>query len=333
MARKKKHEEHENHERWLVSYADFITLLFAFFVVMYSISSLNEGKYRTLSDSIVSAFRSSQSAIAPIRLGKPTRPEVTDKSDIGNTKRVAVPVENPVTLPLRSMKDKQQATRSAADSPEKMMGEAMKELADQIEKAMAPLIEQDLVTVRSFRYWLEVEIKTNILFSSGSAELQSTALPVLRNLVAILGKYPNPVHVEGFTDNVPIKTVLYPSNWELSVARAMSVVHMFSNEGLDPGRLAAVGYGEHKPVAPNDTKEGRAKNRKVVLVIMADDKASRMRDANPSGNSPDITGPLSSSESVDPALRPEMHETNQAAAVVRDATTIPAKTNPRLPGG
>jgi len=333
MARKKKHEEHENHERWLVSYADFITLLFAFFVVMYSISSLNEGKYRTLSDSIVSAFRSSHTSIAPIRLGKPTKPEITDKRELGS-KQVAVPVDSPVSLPLRSMRDQQQANRSAANSPEKLMGEAMKEIADQIEKAMAPLIEQDLITVRRFRYWLEVEIKTNILFPSGSAELQSTALPVLRNLVAILGKYPNPIHVEGFTDNVPIKTVLYPSNWELSTARAMSVVHLFAGEGLDPGRLAAVGYGEHKPAAPNNTAEGRAKNRKVVLVIMADDRVSRAHDVDPSGKLPDITGSLPPSESADPTSHPETHEGSQAAAAVaQDAATIPAKAGPGLPGG
>lgn len=334
MARKKKHEEHENHERWLVSYADFITLLFAFFVVMYSISSLNEGKYRTLSDSIVSAFRSSHTAIAPIRLGKPTRPELTDKNQLGNARQVAVPVESPVTLPLRSMKDQQQASRSAANSPEKLMGEAMKEIADQVEKAMAPLIEQDLITVRRFRYWLEVEIKTNILFPSGSAELQTAALPVLRNLAAILKKYPNHMHVEGFTDNIPIKSVLYPSNWELSTARAMSVVHLFTREGLDPGRLAAVGYGEHKPTAPNNTEEGRAKNRKVVLVIMADDKASRVHDVDPSGKSPGITGSLPSSEPSDPATRPEANEVNRAAAsVAQDAATIPAKAGSRLPGG
>jgi len=334
MARKKKHEEHENHERWLVSYADFITLLFAFFVVMYSISSLNEGKYRTLSDSIVSAFRSSHTSIAPIRLGKPTKPELTDKTNLGNARQVAVPVESPVTLPLRSMKDQQQASRSGANSPEKLMGEAMKELADQIEKAMAPLIEQDLVTVRRFRYWLEVEIKTNILFPSGSSELQSAALPVLRDLVAILGKYPNPIHVEGFTDNIPIKTALYPSNWELSVARAMSVVHLFTREGLDPGRMAAVGYGEHKPVAANNTAEGRAKNRKVVLVIMADDKASRAHDVDPSGKSSDITGSISAPEPSDAPLRQDTNDANRAAASAgEDVATIPAKTNPRLPGG
>lgn len=304
MARKKKHEEHENHERWLVSYADFITLLFAFFVVMYSISAINEGKYRVLSEALEAAFRSNPKSMEPVEMGKPAKPDVLENRAMGRAQSVARSVTNPVALPLKTPISNPRQGRSAEETNAAHAGKAMKEIAEQVEKAMAPLIEKGLIQVRRFRFWLEVEIKTNILFPSGKAELQPAALPVLRSLAAILGKYPNPVHVEGFTDNVPIKTAQFPSNWELSVARATSVVHLLSREGLNPGRMAAVGYGEWKPVAPNDTEEGRAKNRKVVLVVLADENSGRHRDIDPSGTAPDAPGGLSTSGATPPPPPP-----------------------------
>ena len=287
MARKKKPEEHENHERWLVSYADFITLLFAFFVVMYSISAINEGKFRVLSEALVAAFHSNPKTLEPVQLGRPAKPDMLDNRELNRSQSVANAVRNPVALPLKMPPAPRSGSSSPDDSLEDRAGKAMKEIAEQVEKAMAPLIEKDLIQVRRFRFWLEIEIKTNILFPSGSAELQPAAPPVLKSLAVILSKHPNPIHVEGFTDNVPIKTALYPSNWELSTSRAMSVVHLFSRTGLNPQRLAAVGYGEFKPTAPNDTEEGRSKNRKVVLVVLADENTGRQRELESSPVAPD----------------------------------------------
>jgi chemotaxis protein MotB len=116
---------------------------------------------------------------------------------------------------------------------------------------------------------VEVEINTSLLYSSGSAELEDEAIPVLRDLAGILQRYPNQIQVEGFTDNLPINNYIFPSNWELSAARAAGVVHLFMRSGVQPDRMSAIGFGEFRPIADNISPEGRRKNRRVVLVIMS----------------------------------------------------------------
>lgn len=271
MARKKKHEEHENHERWLVSYADFITLLFAFFVVMYSISSVNEGKYRVLSDSMIAAFRAAPKSIEPVQAGKeaksPRDTTLEQRTDPNVIKRPPMPI------PRKTRDQQDKIDGKNASSPA-----VLKAMADQIERALAGLIAKDMVSVRRSDYWLEVEINTNILFSSGVSRLQSQAIPTLGEIAKILRDFPNPIRVEGFTDNLPINTLIFPSNWELSAARSASVVHLFMDSGISPARMAAIGYGEYRPVADNSTEDGRNKNRKVVIVILNDESSERIYD-------------------------------------------------------
>jgi len=281
MARKQRHEEHENHERWLVSYADFITLLFAFFVVMYSISSVNEGKYRVLSDSLMSAFRNPMRSLEPVQVGKLVRsPVATDAAP----SLVELPSFAPpmiLTKPVPPLETKSESEADAMpldqDAPPLDAKESAKllSIADDIKQALAPLIDQKIIEVRQQKWWLEIEIKTSILFASGSAQLERDAIPVLVKLADILSPFPNPVEVEGFTDNVPIKTLAYPSNWELSAARAASVVHVFTRYGIRPQRLLAIGYGEFRPAAENTTPGGRAQNRRVVIVVPANNKTRR----------------------------------------------------------
>ena len=256
MARRKPQQEHENHERWLVSYADFITLLFAFFVVMYSLSSVNEGKYRVLSESLQAAFRAPAKAMQPIQVGDIARSPVNTPKQLRNT-----PQAINIDFILESAEDKDLYARTK---------KTVKEMAKQLETAMSALIEDDLVSIRADELWIEVEIKTSILFPSGSARMDTRALPVLKRLANIIKNYPNKIHVEGFTDNVPINTRVFPSNWDLSAARAATVVRILAQDGLDPARLVAIGYGEHRPKADNTTPEGRNKIRRVVMTILAD---------------------------------------------------------------
>jgi chemotaxis protein MotB len=275
MARKKKHEEHENLERWLISYADFITLLFAFFVVMYSVSAVNEGKFRVLSESLMSAFRSQPKSPEPIQLGSPAKAlqvmqnpnhqiSATPSSRESDRKLINPPVQ----LPLPPIQSPMQADPAKALAAKQ--AQALKEMSDEIEKELGELIQRDLVTVRRTKIWMEVEIKTSILFPSGSAKLTPVSLPTLERVATVLKRYPNAIHVEGFTDNVPIQTSMYPSNWELSAARAASVVHLFTKHGVEPERLAATGFGEYRPAGDNKTADGRNANRRVVLVVLAD---------------------------------------------------------------
>ena len=280
MARKKKHEDHENHERWLVSYADFITLLFAFFVVMYSVSAVNEGKYRVLSDSLVAAFRSPAKSLDPVQMGNPMRAPPVPHQD-QNPMAPARPGTMPqLTKPIQ-VGDPVTRMAAAAEAQAKIDTErakAITQMAKEMEQALATLIDQDLVSVRRSKFWMEVEIKTSILFPSGSAQLAPSATDTLKKVAEILNRYPNPIHVEGFTDNKPIRTLAFPSNWELSAARAASVVRLFSSSGIKPERMAAIGYGEHQSIADNATPEGRNANRRVVLVVLADLGAHRLRD-------------------------------------------------------
>ncbi len=270
MARKKPHEEHENHERWLVSYADFITLLFAFFVVMYSISSVNEGKYRVLSDALVAAFRSSPKSLLPIQVGSPSKSPVvsTAQEDLRSPGLVKLPKmfisqneneEGKPRDPLIEEKFEEGGDRVV-----------LEKIADDVREALSELVKKGLITVHQEALWVEVEIRNSVLFPSGSAVLQASAVPVLEEVARILADHDNSIRVEGFTDNVPIHTVVYPSNWELSAARASSVVRLFMDNGISPQRMVAQGYGEYRPVASNDTPEGRAQNRRVVIVVLAD---------------------------------------------------------------
>lgn len=285
MARKKKHEEHENHERWLVSYADFITLLFAFFVVMYAISSVNEGKYRVLSDSLISAFKVAPKNMEPIQVGK-------EEKSPGAKDAISKPK---IPLPMLG-------------KGEGSDGKSLAKIASKIEQAMAGLIAKGLVSVKKSKLWLEVEINTNILFPSGSAHLQEEAKPALSEIAQILRDFPNPVRVEGFTDNKPINTVVFPSNWELSSARSSSVVHLFMDNGVSPERMAAVGYGEYKPFDDNTTEDGRNRNRKVVIVILNNYEIERVysqmnslekqkKDEGGSGSSGMVTNATTASHS------------------------------------
>jgi len=289
MARKKKHEEHENHERWLVSYADFITLLFAFFVMLYSISSVNEGKYRVLSDSLASAFRSQTKSVAPVQMSNPMQVPPIPHREEDSTTQVRPGFIPPLNAPIQVGTPVTRGSVSSAQAKlDASRATTMAQMAAELEKALALLIKKDLVSVRRSKHWMEVEIKTSILFPSGSAQIAPTAVTTLEKVAVILSRYPNPIHVEGFTDNKSIRTLAFPSNWELSAARAASVVHLFSGAGIQPERMAAIGYGEHQPVADNATAEGRNANRRVVLVVLADPSARRLRDqSQEAGQNPD----------------------------------------------
>ncbi len=255
MVRRRRQEVHVNQERWLISYADFITLLFAFFVVMYSISQVNDSKYRVLSDTFIEAFNqpsntqpisdekdniaSSTSIIAPIDLGHPTVTETTP-----------VEVEEPVAP------DEQVRT-----------SDELTQISDLVSEKFTQLITDQMIQVSSNELWLQIELKDSILFTSGSADTSEQAQKIFDEIADILKGYSNPVQVEGFTDNIPIKSVKYPTNWELSTARASAIVKYLASKGIAPERLSAVGYGEYQPVATNDTEQGRAQNRRVTIMV------------------------------------------------------------------
>ena len=262
MGRKKKPEEHVNHERWMVSYADFITLLFAFFVMMYSISIVNTGKFKVLSESLTAAFTDPARSLEPIQVGDLVRApaEMQDQS-----------FADPQPKPIRPVEMRQMA--KLVDVDPVLLDKASKqldEIQERVETAMAEMIDQGAITVQRSEYWIEIEMNSSVLFESGSSILYPRVVPILTQLGRVMIDFPNHVHVEGYTDTVPINTEMFPSNWELSGSRAATVVRLFEFTGVKPDRLAAIGYGEYYPVAENTNAEGRARNRRVVAVVLAE---------------------------------------------------------------
>lgn len=247
MPRRVSTELRINHERWLISYSDFITLLFAFFVVMYSVSQVNESKYRVLSDTLVQAFGTTPLVIDPIQVGDPRQSVRPDAIDLGKTK----------------------SGEEEGDGPFDRMAD-LPQLSDQFTQEFQDLIDDDLVQITSNELWLEITLKDSILFASGEVQVTEQARRIFEDISAVLAGYENPVQVEGHTDNQPVSSAQFPSNWELSAARAASVVKLLREQGIAPERLAAVAYGEFHPIAENDTPEGRAQNRRVALMIARD---------------------------------------------------------------
>ncbi len=302
MPRRRRHEEHLNHEAWAIPYGDLVTLLLAFFVVMYAISSVNEGKYRVLSDSLFAAFRGAPRTLQPVQVGEK---QVGSGADVKTTLVEQSMLEGQprsllAPVPVKTgMPDPSRAEAALINARQSARAKALQHVADQVARAMDSLVKANLVMVRRTDFWIEVEIKTDILFPSASAQLEPGAVGVIEKLGEALAPFPNPIRVEGHTDNLPIKTVAFFSNWELSAARAGSVVRVLASKGVDPGRLAVIGYGENRPTHSNDTPEGRNANRRVVVVILSTDTSSSAPGQNSETN-PEGTPPVTSTEGAAP---------------------------------
>jgi chemotaxis protein MotB len=239
------HQPHspDNLDRWLVSYADFITLLFAFFVVMYAISSVNEGKYKVFGASLIEAFGSH---------GQATPQPMTPLG------------EN--TVLLKSLVERRNAR--LAEQVRKQQ-ENMQRIAGNLNQVMAPLVSSGQVSVSQTSRGVVLEINASALFNQGEAEVQSASVKTLSEVAGILAPGDMDIEVEGYTDDVPIKTPRFPSNWELSSARASSVARLFIEHGVAAGHLTVVGAAANHPVAPNNTPEGRARNRRMTVTLMS----------------------------------------------------------------
>jgi chemotaxis protein MotB len=265
MSRKKKHEEHENHERWLVSYADFITLLFAVFVVLFAMSKLDITKAKALAESLQAAFD-----YEPTTQKNP-KPQ---SASIGLTAVTIVPQRPQISPADEEKKAKQR--------------ESMKAVAKSVQEALETLVKEGKVQVTETVHGITIEINASVLFETAKADLQKDSIEVLSTVAKIVADNPYQVQVEGHTDNQPIRSYVFPSNWELSSARASSVIRLFETNGVLGERMVAVGYADKRSVDSNDTPEGRAKNRRVVVMLLADTGANRTGTQGTGRLSPDV---------------------------------------------
>lgn len=242
MARKQRHEEHVNHERWLVSYADFITLLFAFFVVMFAVSQVDENKVGRFTESVQAA----------------TRWGLFDKS--GAQGVVGSGTKN----------DAPRAARAAESRGARKSGaQAIAALRARLEPRLRAAVDAGRIAVLESDRGLIVRLKEAAFFPSGSAEVHQQNDGDLQALGRWIRDLPNAVRIEGHTDSRPIRTAIYRSNWDLSAARAGSVLQVLVRDAqLPEARLSVAGYADRQPIAPNETEDGRRQNRRVDIVLL-----------------------------------------------------------------
>ena len=273
MSRKKKEaEEGPNHERWLVSYADFITLLFAFFTTLYAISTVDAQKMGKMVLSMKANFNNGDFNNGDFNSGSRT-PSLSEGAN-GNT---AIARETLQSLTMTSdlnLKDrtwKSIANLKASSAQKRVLSgeKALGRLKRSIETLLGADVLKGNVRTRLEPRGLVVSLGEGGVFDSGSDEIKSEGKALLDTLATSLVSIGNHLRVEGHTDNVPIKNSKFPSNWELSTARATAVIsYLIEKFGLDPETLSAAGYGEYRPTATNDTEEGKARNRRVDIVVL-----------------------------------------------------------------
>lgn len=257
MSRRKKHEDHVSHDRWLVSYADFITLLFAFFVVLYSSSQVDKRKMGRLALSIQVAFQ---------------------EMGVFDTSNTLIPLNDSEAIPFSQIQvvENTERTSDMTRFVQPMKGklspsinQPMKDIEAELQKALAPEIRQHVVELKARKEGLIVSLREIGFYVSGSATLRPSSKDAIDRLAAVLKTRTEAMRIEGHTDNVPIHNGRFQSNWELSTARASDLIKaLVENYGFESRRLSAAGYAEFRPVAPNTTADGRARNRRVDIVIL-----------------------------------------------------------------
>jgi len=263
MARAKKQAAPENHERWLVSYADFITLLFAFFVVMFASSQTDKSKAKQVSDSVREALENGgvPSAVREILGG------TVDEKGKGNAQ----------------MRGPGGAQRSQKETkpPAPEVGELLPSLQF-LSQELNEEIKSGKIELRLEPRGLVVSLREAAFFPSGGDSVDQGSLSSIQKVAGVLRTLPNPVRLEGHTDSVPIHTARFRNNWELSAARSITMLDVLSVKlQLPAGRFSVAGYADTAPVASNDDAEGRARNRRVDIVIL--NRLVAAPDAGPKG--------------------------------------------------
>ncbi|MFD0825004.1 flagellar motor protein MotB [Neobacillus sp. M.A.Huq-85] len=241
-SRRKLEEEHEDHidETWLIPYSDLLTLLLALFIVLFAASSINKSKYEAIMESFKNELSGTQVQNAQVGLSP-------SQTTVKQQKNAPVPVVQPETKTKDVELDK---------------------LKQKLEQYIKNNHLHATVTLQESKRGVEVSLKDVILFDPGKADLKKSSFKTLNDIVGLIRTVSNPISIEGHTDNVPIGNAAFASNWELSSARAVSVLHFFESKKVSDKRLQFTGYGEYKPLYPNNTKEHRQANRRVNIVIL-----------------------------------------------------------------
>lgn len=250
--------EHDDVHRWLVSYADYMTLLFALFVVLYAMAMVNEKPFDTVTESIGRVFQSSEDETKNKGEGKDILPVNSVESNVNLYGDAILEVDGPNIIDGKKV---------LSNIEQSDVGTQLESLEDQLHTALFDLVESGYAKLQVDGDWLEIELNSALLFPSGSASPTNAAKSILSVINDIIGDVTNFIRVRGYTDNQPIQNEVFSSNWELSVTRATTILRVLEELKINPARMAIEGYGQYYPNSPNNTEEGRAGNRRVVIAI------------------------------------------------------------------
>jgi chemotaxis protein MotB len=246
MKKKNQHGAHDNEERWLLTYADLITLLLGLFVILYAMSKIDAGKYAEIVNAMEGVFGSPKGVMA--------------------------------------------GSMGIVEPPVNVLQRERQRIVEEIQSALQAAMKDNMISVSENERGITVHIMEEMLYPSGSADLKNTSLTTLDSLAGVLRMLPNDIRVEGHTDDVPIRSPNFPSNWHLSVARAVNIgYYLIERHGLTASKVSVVGYAEYRPLVPNDTPENRARNRRVDIVIVTNtnhfnsDSQQKRSEADSSG--------------------------------------------------
>jgi chemotaxis protein MotB len=304
MAKKPKIPEHENHERWMVSYADLLTLLFALFVILYGFAMSNQTEVKSVIQGLIQSFSEmgfvtarpgSSVLVGNMGVDGSNSSANLSSSPTKDVPIVSAPVEggggvldfgastnfNTTNSPDAASGDNENQNAAnglssdsrseseilAQDLSEAVTGAPLDSIQQEIEQGLQELIQEKIITITRHESWLTIDMDSALLFPQGSATILNRLKPVLDRIASILGTVNNYIHIRGYTDDRNIADELYHSNWELSAARAISVLNYFEDRSIDPRRMAIEAYGKYSPFASNSTRRGREQNRKVVVAI------------------------------------------------------------------
>ena len=289
MAKKKKAEPPENHERWLLSYADFMTLLFALFVVLYGFAMSKQTEVKALVQGLIQSFTEmgfvtarpgstvlggnlgiqSSSDDSGISAASPnqviTIVQAPTQGGGGMLDTGQPPTQQPLPTKSSEMEIKEQLPLDSSTS--NSSGAPFESLEKEFNQSLEELVNAGLINIKSDENWLTIELSSGLIFPSGSATILLKAKPILNQIAKTLAPLKNYVRVRGYSDNIHIGNELYASNWELSAYRAISVLNSLSGDGIPPAQLGIEAYGEFSPFASNSTERGREVNRKVVIAV------------------------------------------------------------------
>lgn len=258
LRKRRQYVEDENVHRWLVSYADYMTLLFALFVVLYAMAMVNEKPFETITESVGRVFQANEEQ--PKNRGHGD--DILDVNTSKTNKRLygngLLEEAGPQLL---------EGEQSLSNISHSQVGTNLTSLEEELHAALYELVESGYAQLQVDGDWLEIELNSGLLFPSGSSSTTNSATNILAVIYDILDEVTNFIRVRGYTDNQAINTEIFSSNWELSVYRATAILQVLENLGMNPARMAIEGYGQYYPSADNTTVQGRAKNRKVVVAI------------------------------------------------------------------